>query len=163
MSADTREDILRRLVEVLQTGVPGLRNVFRDRDQMKKDMLPAAVVLDGSEQLFGSPDQIQTRDGKMPPVVMTMMPQIWLSVIPRDKVDNLTVDGVDNPVGEELSAFRMLIRAAVDNDPTLLALLTQNGQLVYMGCETDMTIGSSIKGNMMLQYHIRYVLMPSRG
>lgn len=156
---DTREDILAQVVVCLQT-VTGLHNVFRNRDQLPNAVLPAAVVLDGREEII---TEIQnTRSVKMPPALFELWPQVWLALPPRDTVDNEYLNGQLNPIGPELSHFRMLMIDSILNDPTLATILGPNGQMAYRGCETDMAIGSSVKGNLMLQFSFRYVFIPPR-
>lgn len=156
---DTREEILAHLVPLLGN-VSGIKNVFRDRGEMKRELLPAIVLLDGRESIRS--DILSRKTVRMPPALFLLQTQIWLALEPRDNVDNEKLRGIDAPIGPELSHYRMLILDAVLNDATLVSILTPNGQMEYRGCETDMAIGSSMVGQMMMQFDFTYVLSPSR-
>ncbi len=157
--SDLTEDILARL-EIQLGSVSGINNVFRDRGELAKAALPAIVLLDGRTNLIQ--DVRSRKTVRMPPALFVLQTQVWLALVPRDDVTNLTVGGASAPVGPELSYYRVLIRGAVENDPTLVSLLTTSGQIEYHGCETDMAIGSSMVGNMMMRYDFVHPLFPPR-
>jgi hypothetical protein len=168
MSNDTREDILVQL-ETLLTEVSGIVSVWRNRGGFPSNktgepaVRPAAILLDGGESLTM---EIAPRKGvKMRPAIFSMKPQIFVVLELRDDVTNMTLDGVADPVGPALSDWRIKIKTAVENDPTLLTLLTAEGQIVYSGCDTDMQTGSTIGAlgaHMQFHYEFRYVLFPPR-
>jgi len=140
MTNDRREDILARL-QVVLGGVPNVRGVWRDRGVLKQSMAPAILLLDGNETR-------QTRvEGRghtqMPPAVFTLKPQIAILLPPRDTVQNLTLGGVPQPIGPDLSAYRVAIIAAVLNDEQIIWMCEPNG-LTYDGFTTDMRVGQEL-------------------
>ncbi len=160
--SDNREAILARLEELLGE-VSGIVKVWRDRSQIAPTdatELPAIVVLDGKEQV--TTDVMARKTVLMPPAMINLSVQVWLVLRPRDNPDNLTLDGAVAPVGPELSAYREKILAAVLNDPTLISLVSRNGQIDYRGSETDMAIGATMVGMMCLYFDFSYVFEPPR-
>lgn len=166
MSEDTREDILSYLHEGLLPNISGIKSTWRNRGGLDDIERPAVILLDGKEFIFPPFREVPGRKTvKMPPVVMTLKPQIFIVLQLRDNVTNMTLNNAPDPVGPELSAWRMKVKAAIENDPTLIGLLTDNGQITYCGCDTDMQTGSSIGAlGAMLQfdYEFNYVLFPPR-
>ena len=157
---DTREAILERLETVLGN-VTGITAVYRDRGEMPIEKLPAAVLLDGSEIIAQQVPPMKSV--RMPPAMFTLVPQVFVVLKPRDDMTNTTLDGIDAPIGPELSAYRLQIMDAVINDPTLLGLVGSNGQILYRGCDTDMQSGSSMIGQLQMHFEFTYTLMPPRG
>jgi hypothetical protein len=155
--SDTREDILTRVEALL--GDVGL-NVYRDRGELERGSLPAIVLLDGREVIIS--EIANRKTVKMPAALFKMSVQVWLSLLPRDDVTNATLGGVAAPIGPELSRYRVLILNAVLNDDVLTSILTTTGQMEYRGCETDMAVGSSMVGQMMLSFDFTYVLFPPK-
>jgi hypothetical protein len=148
--------ILMHLLSMLRTlnslaQVDGVKSVFRNRGEVPADKLPAAVLLDGKEVI-----KISTagHGGMRVPSVFTLSPQIFIVLKPRDDINN---DGV----GEELSAFRVQILKLIRDDDTLAALLGSNGEVVYEGHDTDMQTGSTMQGQMQMNFTFSYVLNPS--
>jgi len=155
----TREQIIER-IETLLSNVTGITAVYRDRGEMPIDKLPAAILLDGSENL--AYPVTPNKSGRMPPAIFILSPQIFVVLQPRDDMTNSTLNGIAAPIGPELSGYRDKILADVVNDPTLLGLLTANGQIVYRGCDTDMQTGSSMVGQLQMHFEFHYVLNPSQ-
>lgn len=165
---DKRENILLQMMAILEklkTAAPGdggAASVTRDRDQLpnsnidtlEKSLLPGIVMLDGKEALNTNIRGQQMT--QMPPAYFTMEPQVWLMLPPRDRADNLTLNEQAAPVGPELSKWRAKILKAVLKDPNLILKVGSGGQIEYRGCETDMMIGATIVGQMMLQFAITY-------
>lgn len=157
---DTREDILERLVTVLGN-ITGISAVYRDRAEMPVELLPAAILLDGSEVI--AQQIVPNKSVRMPPAIFTLMPQIFVVLKPRDDLKNETLDGVAAPVGPELSMYRLQVIDAIVNDSTLLSLVGSNGQILYRGCDTDMQSGSSIVGQLQMHFQFNYYFNPPRG
>lgn len=158
---DVHEEILERLVTVIGT-VTGITAVYRNRSELPAEKLPGAVVLDGSEDIrsnIGGKSFVQ-----MPPAVFTLKPYVYIVLQLRDDITNNTVGGVSNPVGQELSSFRVKALNAVLNDETLLALCGPNGQIEYRGYATDMEPGQpigSLGAQIQLKFTFSYTLNPS--
>lgn len=155
-----REQILSRIHTLLGT-VSGITAAYRDRAEFPDDKLPAACVLDGGEQVIQ--DLGPNKFVKMPPAIFALTPQVFVVLRPRDNLANETLDGVAAPVGPELSDWLDKIITAVVNDPTLLSLVGSNGQILYRGCETDMQTGSSIIGQLQVNFEFHYVFIPPQG
>ena len=155
MSRDRREEILVRLKEVLETCIDvgtfgGPPKIFRDRGEIPTEMLPALVLLDGSESMKVS---TAGRGGARVPTVFQLEPEIFIVLRPRETIAN---DGV----GEELSMMRMKVLKAIIYDEPLKALLGGNGELVYGGHETDLRTGNAILGAMQLRLQLTYTFDP---
>lgn len=160
---DIREQIMVELQTLLAT-VPGIKGVFRDRDQLPpEEKTPGIVLLDGTEQL--KTDLTGRNFTSMPDAVFTMRPQVFLVLTLRSDPDNTILpDGTVSPVGPELSLFRAAILNAVLGDESLAALCSDNGSVVYEGFESDMQTGStigSLGATMQFKFAISYVLMSS--
>lgn len=162
MMDDRRERIMLQLAELLGA-VEGIRGVFRDRGELPpRDKTPGIILLDGSERIK---TELRGRNfTSMPAAVFTLRPQIFLVLTPRDDVTNRTLDGQVNEVWKELSLFRMRIMDAVLNDESLVALISDNGSVVYNGYDSDMKTNSTIGAEgaqMQFHFDISYVLNPS--
>lgn len=178
MSADTREDILEQLYTLLggtatqgasSGAIPGILSVWRDRgDLPEQSELPGIFLLDGGEKLYS--DVPDMKFVIMPSVIMALSVYIGLVLYPRDTKANQTVNQVYDPPGPELSAYRMKILGAVQNDPTLLSIVGGiggsgrggTGQIIYRGMDTDMQPGGDMAGTMIMHWEFRYVLPATR-
>jgi hypothetical protein len=154
MARDVRELILKRLLAILQTvrgPVGETPTTWRNRNDVSAAQCPALVLLDNREQ------KRTPTEGKghkrMPAAVMEMLPQVWIQVKPRSNVKN-------PEVGEDLSAWRMNVLAAIFRDGELSGLQGENGELEYAGCQTDMEVGSDALGNMILDLTLTYLFDP---
>lgn len=152
---DKREAILERLLDILDD-VPHLmgydeQTVFRNRGELKGDKRPSLVLLDGTEYAKNSVE----RKGRvfMSATVMTMTPQIFVLLKERTLPTN-------EGVGEELNAFHSAITRAIATDSELAELCGPNGQVSLRRVETDMQTGSTLQGQMRMDFAIDYVLDP---
>jgi hypothetical protein len=155
MSFDRREAILDRLHSLLGTinGTEVPLSVFRNRAEIPTDKLPALVLLDGRESLK-YPNMPHDRGGAMVPTIYDLHPQVFIVLRPRDTVENVGV-------GPELSGIRMSILDAFINDEHLMNdLLGTNGEINYLGHETDLQTGSTVLGQMQLNFQLSYVFDP---
>ena len=161
MTVGSREDILQHLQSLLGN-ITGLVGCFRNRGDLpnEPDKVPAAILLDGTERLVQT-IPVQNR-AMMPPAIMGLRPQIFVILRPRDDLTNETLDGIAAAIGPELTYYRDQVLAAIVNEPTLLSLLTPDGQITYEGCDTDMQTGSSIRGQLLMHFEFKYVLFPPR-
>jgi hypothetical protein len=153
---DKRETILAHLLAMLDgldglAEVDGVKSVFRNRGEIPQEKLPAVVLLDGREKIKVS---TSTHGGLRTPTIFTLSPQIFIVLKPRDDINN---DGI----GEELSAYRVKIIKLMRDDDTLAALLGANGEALYLSSETDMQTGSTMQGQMQMDFAFSYVLNPS--
>jgi len=153
---DRRELILRRLVTLLGTvnGTTLPLSVFRNRAEIPTEKLPALVLLDGREDLK-FPAMPHTRGGARVPTVFDLKPQVFIVLRPRDGINNVGV-------GEELSGLRMqVIKAFIQDDELVGGLLGPNGEINYLGHETDLQTGSTVLGQMQLNFQLSYVFDPT--
>lgn len=160
---DKRELIMLQLMSLLEQ-VEGIKGVYRDRGQLPPtEKTPGVILLDGTERV-----QTQLADHNftsMPPAVFAMRPQIFMVLTPRDDLTNTTLGGAAAPIGPEIATFRMRILNAVLSDETLVALVGDNGSVIYEGMDTDMQTGSTMgELGATIQFHfvISYVLDPSK-
>jgi hypothetical protein len=150
---DKREMLLERMLALLGMVTNGAElSVFRNRAEIPTDKLPALVLLDGKEDLR-NPDMPHTRGGIRVPAVFDLSPQVFIVLRPRDDINNAGV-------GEELSALRVQILALFVNDGDLADLLGSNGEIMYLGHDTDLQTGSSLLGQMQMHFRLSYVLDP---
>ena len=152
---DTREAILLRLEAILGT-LPGLKGVYRNQFDFPNEALPVAFLLDGSEEL--TMDVPPQKSVLMPPAIFVLRPEIYVALERRDTPDNTTIKGVYDPVGPEISAYRMMVLQAVRYDQPLISLLTTSGQITYLGSQTDMQGGATMWGRLQMLFEFRYVL-----
>jgi hypothetical protein len=147
--ADKRELILKRLVEVCQ-GVAGIATVVRNRGLLSDEQRPAIVVLDADE--LGTTFGPSQSNAAFMPSINTMKPEIYY-LAKEARVRN-------EQIGETLNAARLAICTAMANDTALRALLGPNGGIQYNGCVTDLKSGTSLTGEMRLDFWLKYVFNP---
>jgi len=139
---DVREAILARLVEVVAT-VPNLIAVQRNNTDWP-DILPAALVLDGDEEVSTG------NDGSRPsnrPMLVEMTPEIQI-------VEQ------SSAIGSDLTTFRRELIKLVLNDATLIAHTGSNGKISYLGCETVFGWQERQYGALQLRFRFKYPLKP---
>jgi len=152
---DKREAILLRLLTILDD-VPQIlgysaHTVFRNRGELKGDKRPSLVLLDGTEYVKTS---LENRGRVfMSRTIMTMQPQIFVLLRERNLPSNAGV-------GTELNAFHSAITKAIASDSTLAALCGPNGQVSLRRVETDMQTGSTLQGQLRMDFAVDYVLDP---
>lgn len=149
---DRRELILARLETLLASidDAPA-ENVFRNRAVLPEDKRPAMVLLDGVEDvsLSGGP-----KSSRGPAAYFcTLRPQIF-AVLQRREIPEA------GQIGPELSQYRVAIMAAVMHDDDLLEIVETNGMIEYSGSETDMQTGSTMEGQLQMNFAFRYRLDP---
>jgi hypothetical protein len=154
---DTREAILIELEAVLGT-LPGLKGVYRNQFDFPNEALPVAFLLDGSEELAMDVPVPTRKSVLMPPAIFALRPEIYVALARRDTTANTHIKGVYDPVGPEISAYRMMILDAVKTDQTLIQLLTTSGQITFLGSQTDMQGGATLWGRLQMLFEFRYVL-----
>ena len=155
MVVDRRAEILARLFVIIGTIPDQLgyssHSTFRNRGELKDDKRPAIALLDGTEthdlRVEGRGRQF------MSPNIVTMMPQIFVLLVPRKLPDN-------TGVGDELNTFRVAIIRAIANDQQLAMLCGPNGGVSLRRVETDMQTGSTLQGQLRMDFAFKYVLDP---
>ncbi len=141
--SDIREDILARLVEVVAT-VPNLLTVHRNNVDITDDQMPAALVLDGDE------DVVSGNDGSRPsnrPLLVEMTPEI--QVVEQSET-----------IGSDLTDFRRELIRLVLFDAALNALTGSNGKVSYGGCDTTLGWQQKQYGVLQMRFTFKYALKP---
>jgi hypothetical protein len=163
---DRREAILERLVDIGQ-GISGIASVYRNHGPTQTGVLgvqrPAFLLFDGGARL--TQDVTRHKAVSMPPTIWRMDPQIVILLENRDTVENLMVDGVQKPVGQEISGWMKLVKDTVTNDVVLLDLVTPNGTHFMSSFETDLKVGRTVGAYgawLMMLYEFYYPLFPPR-
>jgi hypothetical protein len=162
---DKREMILAHVLVLLGTvndtyDPSQVLNVFRNRAEIPIDKLPAVVLLDGKENIkypklpYGKGGASYTPGGSSIPTVYDLLPQVFIVLKPRDDINN-------TGVGEELSGLRMQVLKAIIQDSDLRYMLGSNGELNYLGHVTDLQTGSTVLGQMQLNFQLSYVFDPN--
>ena len=156
---DKREEILAYLETSLAT-VEGIVELYRDRGDLTNFQRPAIMLLDGTEDV--RTEQAGTNLRSMAPAVYTLRPEIFLIARSRDDMSNTTLNGVAAPIGPELSDWRIKILKKISRDINLVTLLGPNGQVQYMGSETDMRTDNTLEGMILFHFAFSYVLDPAK-
>lgn len=151
--ADTRELILVRLSELL--GELGL-TVFRNRGVLPVDARPCAVMLDGIGEVITSRLGRKGREVSMSyPMLMSLRPQVFV-------ITKLRPVSEADQIGPQLSDYLKTILKTVAEDVDLLQLVGSNGDIAPLRYETDMQTGSSMEGQLQVDFEFRYVLDVSK-
>ena len=135
---DIREDILARLVEVVAS-VPNMRSVHRNNTDITDDQMPAALVLDGDEDVVTDKSQ---------PMIVEMTPEIQI-------VEQ------SGAIGSDLTTFRAELIKLVFADATLKAKTGPNGKIRYLGCETSFGWQEKQYGALQMRFSFKYPLKPT--
>jgi hypothetical protein len=145
---DRRELILARLLEIAED-IPGIRNAYRNQDEINESQRPAILILDADEQ---AEDRDGGRLGRRPttPTRVGMTPEIYIMLA-----------GTPASVGTSLNGFRASLIAAILGDETLGALTGTNGEILYLGAATSLARGRQAEGSMGLSFTFTYPLIPS--
>lgn len=154
MPIDTREAILTRM-HVNMDAVTGMVSKVRNRGLLSNEKRPGMVLLDGDETPRLSVDtrRIKGRAALMAPQIVQLRPEVYI-LLPEGRPQN-------ESVGQELNAYRIAYMKAMWEDPTLATILGSNSTLVYNGCTTDLKSGSSLSGQMRLDFIANYLLQPT--
>jgi hypothetical protein len=105
---DRREQILARLLQILEAQKPNAKTVARNEVLMDDDAKPALLLLDGNEE---ADDSDPRRRSNTAPRRVTMAPEIFIAV-----------SGTPEEVGSTLNAWRARLLKAFQTDADLLAL-----------------------------------------
>jgi hypothetical protein len=140
---DLREEILNRLFNIVAS-IPGIRSAARNYIDVAEDRLPSATVLDGDEESDGINDIGSSRPPNRPYVVQ-MTPYV------------LVIEQAD-AAGTQLSGFRREVIKRVLTDASLITLVGANGNIRYLGNQSDFGWGRSLQGAMVAQFTFKYPL-----
>ena len=143
--ADLRESILARLVEVVST-LPNLQNTFRNNTDITSDQMPAALVLDGDEEVVSGNERSSRFPGGT--VVVEMTPEIEI----YEQSDS---------IGSDLTAFRAELIKLVLFDTTLNQYTGSNGKISYLGCVSAFGWNEKQYGALNIRFMFKYPLMPT--
>lgn len=148
---DRRERVLQQLLTIM-TGAPNVVTVVRNRGGLKEEKRPAISVLDGNEATtLGAKEH---RGVLVEPLYLVdMTPHIWVVMDAREPPNY--------QIGEDMSALRMWIVKAVFYSAELAAIIGAHGKIRYTGCDTDMTFGQPMEGQMNLRMTFTYPLLPT--
>ena len=145
--ADLREDILVRLLAILNTlGAEKVERNVKIVDDVGQ--FPALLMFDGDEEtresdfVPGSPANKLVRMEANPHI------HILLGESPED-------------VGTQLNKWRARVIKGFTSDADLIKLLTTNGGIRYEGLVTSLHLGRTIVGEMGLAFIFVYPLRPA--
>lgn len=146
-----REAILAQIMNILHT-VPDVRSVLRNKAAVTNDARPALYLLDGDE-VNPNPDT-GTNRGRGPspahPYILNMLPQIHVAL-----EDRMTEGNKD--VGPDLNKLLEEIQHRITHDQTLKDLVTSNGDIVYLGLQSDLGVGRTMSGQYQINWRIQYL------
>jgi hypothetical protein len=140
-----RERILAAMARALEE-CEGIATFKRNEVVTNVDALPAVMMLDGDEYAH-EPDSGKGRAAHQPKRVR-MEPEVYLIVNQSAAL-----------VGPKLNQLRFMVIRSVLND-SLLGSLCHNFDLRYEGCQTGLSLGRSMAGEMGLKFTATYVLNP---
>lgn len=146
--SDKREQILARLVEIMET-IPGVGAVYRNNPDPNEGRMPAVVVFDADEELAPLPDTAQYK-GPTAPQVMVMRPEIYILLSARAA-----------DAGTRLNGLRASIYKAVVTDPSLFALVGTNGRIILEAGRSGFAVGRAMSSELKLEFGFTYVLQAS--
>lgn len=144
---DTRELILDRLLTVA-AGVAGVRKVARNQQEIADSELPAILIFDADE---GADDRDPTSRPSIAYRRVAMMPEVRIMIGARS-----------SDVGAGINALRAAFIKAVLTDDTLIGLTAERSGPRYEGCATQLKIGRSMQGDMLVMLRFAYYLKPSQ-
>ncbi len=148
---DRRELILTRLIGIL-TAIPTVQVVVRNRGELPADKRPAIALLDADESARANVAQQRGRIAAAPCLV-DMTPEIYVVMDLREQPNE--------GIGEDMNAMRVAIIKSIMADAQLADILGGNGDIKFIGCQTDMASGRTMEGQMHIRITFTYVLKPS--
>jgi len=156
MITDRRSQILNRLQAILGEVIADIAGtpaplVFRNRDQIPPDKLPAMLLLDGIE------DTVLTKKsprGGPSSSIMALKPEIF-ALLKHKPLES------ESAYAPEMNAYRNAIYVRIMFDAQLLNIMGDNGGIEYRGFQTDMQTGRSMWGELQLFFIFHYPLIPS--
>lgn len=145
---DKREQILARLVEIMET-IPGVGEVYRNNPDPNEGRMPAVVVFDADEEVASLPDTARYK-GSTAPQVMIMRPEIYILLSARAA-----------DAGTRLNELRARIYKAIVTDLTLSSLVETNGRIMLEAGRSGFAVGRAMASELKLEFSFAYVLRAS--
>lgn len=134
--------------------IDGIKTGARNRGLLQNEQRPAIVILDGDEsaRTIAPARNLQF----MAPTINRARPEIYV-LLPENR------PAVDNTgqVGADLNAWRIKICDAIAGDSQLQSIVGTNGGIIYNGCVTDLKSGSSLTGQMRIDFLLDYPFIPT--
>jgi hypothetical protein len=145
---DRREQILARLVEIMET-IPGVGAVYRNNPDPNEGRMPAVVVFDADEEVAPLPDTARYK-GSTAPQVMIMRPEIYILLSARAA-----------DAGTRLNELRALVYKAVVTDAALSDLVETNGRISLEAGRSGFAVGRAMLSELKLEFCFTYVMRAS--
>lgn len=143
---DRREEILARMLVVLDALETATGGAFRNRTEIADGMRPCVVLVDGDEE---AEDRDSNRGGIAPRRVHMTPEVILLAGANADEI------------GTTLNAIRAEAIYALANDTELTAWTLDDNAVVYEGASTMVDNGRRVEGVLVLRFSLTYVLRPN--
>lgn len=148
--ADTREQILLQLLAVVESMAP--TRATRNNDDLSGSSELSVIILDGDE--FASDTFTPSRSSRGDPRVLLEMMSMTPSVL-------LVLAASTDRIGSDLNEIRRQLIPLVMSDPSLMALVSANGQIRYTGLTMETNPGEQREGRMSLDFKFTYPLFIS--
>lgn len=148
--ADTREQILLQLVAIANSVAP--TEATRNVDDMTASSQLAITILDGDEAPGDNFTPIRSSRGD---------PRVLLELMSMTPSVLLTLGAPTDRIGSDLNEVRRQLLPLVISDPTLMSLVTANGEIRYTGLAMETNPGEQREGRMTLDFKITYPLFIS--
>lgn len=145
---DRREQILARLVEIMET-IPGVGAVYRNNPDPNEGRMPAVVVFDADEGLAPLPDAARYKDPTAPQV-MIMRPEIYILLSSRAA-----------DAGTRLNELRARVYKAVVTDKNLEDLVGMKGRITLEAGYSGFAVGRAMSSELRLEFGFTYVMWAS--
>jgi hypothetical protein len=145
---DRREQILARLVEIMET-IPAVGAVYRNNPDPNEGRMPAIIVFDADEEIAPLPDTARYK-GSTAPQVMVMRPEIYILLSARAA-----------DAGTRLNELRARIYKAVVTDEALSDIVGTNGRISLEAGRSGFAVGRAMSSELKLEFGFTYVLQPS--
>jgi hypothetical protein len=135
-----------------QTGSTQIKTAWRNRGEIEpytetnEPNFPSIVLLDGSTSKKPNTSS-RNQVGSPSPAVFVQQIQIFIILMPRENIAN-------EGIGEELSAIEVEVIKKLGKDQTLFALC--ESEVDYQGNSTDLQTGSTIEGQMQVDYALTF-------
>lgn len=153
---NTAEQIRQRLLVLLKTvdvDIPAER-VYRNRAEFESEELPAITLLDGSTII--SQTSTPANRGLTAARFVVTVPQIF--VVLKRGTDVMS----QADKGSKLSSIEDTVIRLFSADPELSNLLGEQGYIEYRSSVTDFQTGSTVEGQMQMDFAFAYIFNPRK-